>query len=217
MSELFTLNAEKRDLEGKGASRRLRRLAEKVPGIVYGGKSAPQNIQMSHKELVRRLDNEAFYSHIISLVIDGKAEDVILKDLQRHPARLQVLHADFQRVVRGQKMTVRVPLHFLNEATSKGVKEQGGIVSHQMTDLEINVLPKDIPEFIEVDLASLEMGDVLHISDLKLPKGAESVDLSHGADHDLPVVTIHKPRGAVEADAVEADAAAEGEADADAE
>ena len=136
MSDAFTLIAEKRDLEGKGASRRLRRLAGKIPAIVYGGKSAPANVQLIHKDLVKSLENEAFYSHIISLVVDGKAEDVVLKDLQRHPSKPQILHADFQRVVRGQKMHVRVPLHFINEANAKGVKQGGGIVSHLMTDLE---------------------------------------------------------------------------------
>ena len=209
MSDAFTLIAEKRDLEGKGASRRLRRLAGKVPAIVYGGKSAPANVQLIHKDLVKSLENEAFYSHIISLVVDGKAEDVVLKDLQRHPSKPQILHADFQRVVRGQKMHVRVPLHFINEANAKGVKQGGGIVSHLMTDLEINVLPKDLPEFIEVDVADLGLGESLHISDLKLPKGVESIELSHGAGHDQPVVSIIKPRGMAATDD------AEGEADAE--
>ncbi|UTA47469.1 50S ribosomal protein L25/general stress protein Ctc [Simiduia sp. 21SJ11W-1] len=212
MSDAFTLNAEKRDVEGKGASRRLRRLAEKVPAIIYGGKSKPQNIQIDHKDLVHHLENEAFYSHIISLVVDGKAEDVILKDLQRHPAKPVVLHADFQRVVRGQKMHVRVPLHFINEATAKGVKQGGGIVSHLLTDLEINVLPKDLPEFIEVDVADLGVGESLHISDIKLPKGVESLALAQGGDHDLPVVSIIKPRGMASEDAAD-----EGEAATDAE
>ena len=210
MSDAFTLNAEKRDLEGKGASRRLRRLANKVPGIIYGGKSAPQNIQLDHKDLVHHLENEAFYSHIISLVVDGKAEDVILKALQRHPAKPQVLHADFQRVVRGQKMHVRVPLHFINEDKAKGVKQGGGIVSHLVTELEVNVLPKDLPEFIEVDVADVELGQSLHISEIGLPKNIESVELAHG--HDLPVVTIIKPRGMT---TEETTTDAEGEADAE--
>lgn len=210
MSDAFTLNVEKRDVEGKGASRRLRRLAGKVPAIIYGGKSEPQNIQISHKDLVHHLENEAFYSHIISLVVDGKAEDVILKDLQRHPAKPVILHADFQRVVKGQKMKVSVPLHFVNEATAKGVKQGGGIVSHLVSELEVNVLPKDLPEFIEVDVAELGLGETLHISEINLPKTLESVELAHG--HDLPVVTIIKPRGMVEADAAEE---AEGEADAE--
>lgn len=198
MSDAFTLNAEKRDLDGKGASRRLRRLADKVPAIVYGGKAAPQNIQVDHKDLAHHLENEAFYSHIISLVIDGKAEDVVLKDLQRHPAKPVVLHADFQRVVKGQKMHVRVPVHFVNEASAVGVKQGGGIVSHLVTDLEVNVLPKDLPEFIEVDVANLALGETLHISEIGLPKSIESVELAHG--HDLPVVTIIKPRGMASAD-----------------
>lgn len=214
MSDEFTLNAEKREVEGKGASRRLRRLAGKVPAIVYGGKSKPQMIQVAHKDLIHHLENEAFYSHIISLVVDGKAESVILKDLQRHPAKAQVLHADFQRVVKGQKMTVRIPLHFVNEASAKGVKQGGGIVSHLLTDLEINVLPKDLPEYIEVDVAELGLGETLHISDLKLPKGVESVELSHGEEHDQPVVTIIKPRG-MGGDDAEASEGDEAEADAE--
>lgn len=210
MSDAFTLNVEKRDLEGKGASRRLRRLAGKVPAIIYGGKAEPQNIQIDHKDLVHHLENEAFYSHIISLVVDGKAEDVILKDLQRHPAKPVILHADFQRVVKGQKMKVSVPLHFVNEATAKGVKLGGGIVSHLVSELEVNVLPKDLPEFIEVDVANLELGATLHISEINLPKALESVELAHG--HDLPVVTIIKPRGMASDDAA---TDAEGSADAE--
>ncbi|ODS22949.1 50S ribosomal protein L25/general stress protein Ctc [Candidatus Endobugula sertula] len=194
----FVLDAQSREEVGKGASRRLRRDSGLVPAIVYGSSKKPQMISIKHKELVKHLDHEAFYSHIISLNVDGTAQDVILKDLQRHPAKAQILHADFLRVSKTKKITTRVPLHFINESSSKGVKMQGGLVSHSLTELEINCLPGDLPEFIEVDLADVEIGHIVHISDLTLPQGVESVALIHGADHDLPVATINKPKGASE-------------------
>ena len=183
----FTLQATRRDDKGKGASRRLRRLADQVPGIVYGGKKDPAPITLTQKDI----------AHIIDLQIDGKGEDVILKAVQRHPARPIILHVDFLRVDKSQKLTVRVPLHFLNEESCKGVKLQGGKVTHNMVDLEIQCLPADLPEYIEVDLANLELDDILHISDIPLPEGVESIALAHGEDHDLPVVAIHKPKAVV--------------------
>ncbi len=194
----FTLNATLREESGKGASRRLRREAELVPAIVYGGSKKPQNVSLKYNELTKQLENEAFYSHVIKLSIDGSEEDVILKDLQRHPSKAAIYHADFLRVSKTTKFTTKVPLHFINEATSKGVKLQGGVVSHNMSELEISCLPDDLPEYIEVDLAEMEVGQIVHISDLKLPKGVESVALSHGRDHDLPVVNIHKVKGAAD-------------------
>lgn len=196
----FTLNAVVREDAGKGASRRLRREKNEVPAIVYGGSKKPQNISVKYNEFVKHLENEAFYSHIITLKVDGKEQEVILKDLQRHPAGAIIYHADFFRVSKTKKFTTNVPLHFVNESKSKGVKTQGGVVSHNITELEISCLPADLPEFIEVDLLDIELGQIVHISDLKLPKGVESVALSHGEDHDLAVATISKPRGTVEAD-----------------
>ena len=203
MSEDFVLDAQARDDLGTGASRRLRRLEGLVPGIVYGGSKNPVNISINHKDLIKHLENEAFYSHIISLNIAGKAEDVILKDLQRHPSKPQVLHADFLRVSKSTKLHTNVPLHFINEATSKGVKLQGGKVVHNLVQLEVSCLPANLPEFIEVDLGEMEVGQILHISDLKLPKGVTSVALSHGADHDLAVVTMLKPKGGADEEAAE--------------
>ena len=194
-TEDFILDAQTREDAGKGASRRLRRRAL-VPAIVYGGNKDPQNIAIESKELIKHLEHEAFYSHIISLNIAGKNEDVILKDLQRHPAKAIILHADFLRVSKNQKFTTNVPLHFINEDTAKGVKLQGGVISHSMTQLEISCLPADLPEYIEVDLINVEIGQIVHISDLTLPKGVESVALAHGEDYDLPVVAINKPKGA---------------------
>lgn len=195
----FVLSAKVRQDVGKGTSRRLRHAGE-LPAIVYGGEKVPQMLSLSHNELYRALENEAFYSHIIALNVDGAVEEVILKDLQRHPAKPVLLHADFQRVSRTQKLHTRVPLHFINEEGSIGVKQQGGVVTHGMTELDIECLPGDLPEYIEVDLTNVSVGDILHISDIVLPKGVVSVALSHGADHDLPIAAIHKPRGAASDD-----------------
>lgn len=207
--EDFQLDAQLREDLGKGASRRLRREAGVVPAIVYGGSKKPQNISISHNELAKHLEHEAFYSHIITLNVADKSESVILKDLQRHPAKPIIIHADFLRVSKTKKFNTSVPLHFINEASSKGVKMQGGQVTHNMTMLEISCLPADLPEYIEIDLAEVELGQIVHISDIKLPSGVESVALSHGEDHDLPVAAINKPKGASEDE--DADEAEEGE------
>jgi large subunit ribosomal protein L25 len=198
MSTDFTIHAKGREDTGKGASRRLRRLAGEVPAIVYGGKKAPAQISLSQKDITKALENEAFYSHIISLEVDGKSEDVIIKDLQRHPAKAHVMHMDFFRVSKTTKLQTRAPLHFINEEECVGVKLGGGLIAHSMTDLEISCLPKDLPEYIEVDMAEVELGATVHISDIKLPKGVESVALSHGEDHDLPVAAVNKPKAVEE-------------------
>lgn len=208
MSNEFEINAELRTDLGKGSSRRLRRLENKVPAIVYGTEKEPVSISLLEKELKKSLMNEAFYSHILTLNIGGESQQVVLKDLQRHPAKETVLHADFLRVDENHKIHMTIPLHFLNEAQSQAVKLQGGIVSHQMSNVEIACMPKDLPEFIEVDLIDLELGQIVHLSDLKLPEGVEIVALAHGADHDSAVATVHKPKGVSEE---EEGAAAEGE------
>ncbi|MGH1485335.1 MAG: 50S ribosomal protein L25/general stress protein Ctc [Cellvibrionaceae bacterium] len=213
-NEDFVLDAQPRKDEGKGASRRLRRTGM-VPAIIYGGKKAPQNISIEFKELVKHLEHEAFYSHIISLNVDGKSEDAILKDLQRHPSKPEIFHADFLRVSKNQKFTTNVPLHFINEDIATGVKMQGGVISHSMTQLEISCLPADLPEYIEVDLAQVELGQIVHISDLTLPKGVESIALAHGEDHDLPVAAINKPKGSNLDDEEAPTDAAEGESEAE--
>ena len=194
MSTDFTIHAKGREDTGKGASRRLRRLAGEVPAIVYGGKKAPAQISLSQKDITKALENEAFYSHIISLEVDGKSEDVIIKDLQRHPAKAYVMHMDFFRVSKTTKLQTRAPLHFINEEECVGVKLGGGLIARSMTDIEISCLPKDLPEYIEVDMAEVELGGSVHLSDIKLPKGVESVALSHGDDHDLPVAAVNKPK-----------------------
>ena len=207
----FSLNANARNDLGKGASRRLRRNADLVPAIVYGGDKAPQNIALEARELKKALENEAFYSHVIKLSIDGKKEDVLLKALQRHPAKPVIMHADFLRVVAGHEVTVHVPLHFTNEDSCVGVKKSGGVISHTMTEVEVNCLPKDLPEFIEVDMAGVDLNQIVHLSDLKLPKGVSIPFLAQGPDHDLPVANVHAARVAAADDAP----AAEGEESAE--
>ena len=222
MSTDFTLQAKGREDTGKGASRRLRRLAGDIPAIVYGGKKAPAQISLAHKDVMKALENEAFYSQIISLDVDGKSEDVIIKDIQRHPAKAIVMHMDFFRISKTTKLQTRAPLHFINEEECVGVKLGGGLIAHSMTDLEISCLPKDLPEYIEVDMAAVELGDTVHISDIKLPKGVESVALSHGEDHDLPVAAVNKPKAVEEIsdeapeapDAPESDSGSDGEEEA---
>lgn len=206
----FKLNASLRSDEGKGASRRLRRLEAKVPAIIYGGKAKPTSISLPEKDLFKALENEAIYSSVLTVSVEGKDESVILRDLQRHPAKQALLHVDFQRVSANTKVHVKAPLHFLNEESCIGVKA-GGIVSHTLNELDISAPASKLPEFIEVDLADLELDGTIHISDIKLPKGVESVDLSHGESHDLVVASVHKPRGAVESDSEEAEGEESGE------
>jgi large subunit ribosomal protein L25 len=206
MSKKFVLEASSRADLGKGASRRLRRLSDAVPAIIYGGDKAPANISLDHKKLMHDVENEAFFTSILTLKVDGVAESVIVKDLQRHPAKPSILHADFQRVSADHALHVKVPLHFLNEATAIGVKQGGGKVMHLLTELEVTCLPKDLPEFIEVDVKNLNVGDSLHIADLALPAGVSSVALTHGESGNLAVVSIIVIKGSEEA-AAAADAA----------
>ena len=199
MSTNFTINAKSREDTGKGASRRLRRLTGEVPAIIYGGKKDAEKISILHKDITKALENDAVYSSIISLSIDGKAEDTIIKDIQRHPAKQIILHMDFLRVSKTTKLQTRVPLNFINEDTCVGVKLGGGLIAHTMTDIEVSCLPKDLPESIDVDMAEVDVGQIVHLSDLTLPDGVESVSLSQGTDYDLTVATVNKQK-AVEID-----------------
>lgn len=209
MAVNFEINAEVRTDQGKGASRRLRR-AGKVPGILYGAHQDPQPIMLDHSELLKNLEFESFYSHILVVKVDGNEQQAILKDVQRHPAKNQILHVDLLRVSADEEIRVHVPLHFLNESTAVGVKQQGGVISHNMVEVEVECLPKDLPEYIEVDVADLKLGEALHLSDIKLPEGVRIVELMHGEEHDQPVVSIHHPRvSAEEEPAAEAAEAAE--------
>ncbi|NNM59880.1 MAG: 50S ribosomal protein L25/general stress protein Ctc [Legionellales bacterium] len=212
MSEQFELVAEVRSDVGKGASRRLRRLEDKVPAIIYGGGQEPQNIVLEHRTVSKALKNTAIYSHILHVVVDGKKHKVVLKALQRHPFKPVIMHMDFLRVTGNEKLHMNVPLHFANEATSPGVMD-GGIVSHNMHHVEIICKPADLPEFIEVDLGTLEMHGVLHLSQLTLPKGVELVAHQHGDDP--AVASIHMPRVSkadIEAETPVVEVLAEGEA-----
>lgn len=211
MSKSFEVNAEIREDLGKGASRRLRRLEDKIPGIVYGSGKKPQSLSLIHKDITKHLEDEAFYSHILTLKVGSKKEQVILKDLQRHPFKPKITHMDFMRVSATEKFHTSVPLHFINEEICPGVKE-GGVVNHSFTTVEVSCLPKNLPEFIEVDMADAEMDHIVHLSDIKLPKGVELVELSHGAEHDQAIATIHKARAAVSSDSDDE----EGDAPADA-
>jgi large subunit ribosomal protein L25 len=205
MSNDFVLNAEVRTTQGKGASRRLRREG-KVPAVLYGGHKDPVMLTIGGFELDKRLKNEAFYSHILTLNIGGTEESAVLKDLQRHPAKPQITHLDLQRVVADEELRMHVPLHFKGEAVAPGVKQGGGVVQHHLVDVEVLCLPKDLPEFIEVDVSAMELNDALHLSQLKLPEGVTLVALEH--DDDQAVVSVHIPR-VVEEPVVEAAPSAE--------
>ncbi len=197
----FEIAANIREQQGTSASRRLRN-AGKVPGVIYGAGEAPQAIELEHTKLLRQLGNEAFASSILTLDLAGRKVQAVLKSLQRHPFKPKVLHADFLRVSAKEKITMKVPLHFKGGEVAPGVKLHGGIVSHLLNDIEIRCLPADLPEFIEVDLAHLDLDEAVHLSDLVLP---QSVELYHpvekGHDNDLPVAAIHVPRAASETDA----------------
>lgn len=192
MSVSFEFDAQARTATGKPAARRLR-LEDKVPAIVYGAGKEPMPISLSHNKVIKALEHEAVYSHILTLKIDGAAESVVLKALMRHPTKPKITHMDFLRINTKEKLTMRVPLHFLNEAKAPGVKD-GGILSKLITHFDISCLPADLPEYIEVDIGALAIGDSIHMSAVKLPA---KVTLSHAIadeEHDQVVVSIHEPR-----------------------
>src|SRR3954471_16327480 len=211
----FELAAEFRDGQGKGASRRLRH-AGRVPAILYGGHVEPRAITLDHQKLMTLIDNEKFYSSIISLVVGDKKQAAIVKDLQMHPARNAIVHVDMQRVSENEKIRIHIPIHFKGEAASPGVKTEGGVVSHRVADVEILCLPKDLPEHIELDLSDMHINESKHLSDLPLPEG---VTIPATAKGNATVVSIHPPRAEEPEPTVEAAAAtpAEGAAAAPAE
>ncbi|HJU08743.1 MAG TPA: 50S ribosomal protein L25/general stress protein Ctc [Rhodanobacteraceae bacterium] len=213
MAQTHELAAQARNDQGKGASRRLRR-AGQVPAIVYGAGEPPQNIQFEHNTLALAARNEWFSSSVLDLLIDGKRQKVLLRDVQKHPFKPQLLHLDFLRINENQAIRVRVPLHFLNQEKSPAGKASGVVVSHNITEVEISCLPKDLPEYLEIDLIDLKLGDIVHLSDIKLPAGVEIPELKFGKEHDHPVVTAQEIREEVEEapEAVEGAAPAEGAA-----
>ncbi len=209
MSEAnFKLDASVRTDLGKGASRRLRR-EDKLPGIIYGGEEAPVSITLDHNKVNNSADFEAFYSHVLEINLDGKVVEVLVKDMQRHPFKPKITHIDFQRVIAGQDVHTNVPLHFVNEEASAAVKA-GGIAEHHVTEIEVTCLPKNLPEFIEVDMAAVEMGQTVHLSDLTLPAGVSSVELAKNDEaHDLAVVTVKPAPKAADAEEDGEEAASE--------
>ena len=187
MATEHKITATGRKDEGKGASRRLRRAAQ-IPAIVYGGTAAPQSIQLEHEKTWLASQNEWFYSSILDLELDGKVQKVLLRDMQRHPYKQIIMHLDFQRVDENQALRAKVPLHFLNQEKSVAGKTAGVVVLHEINEVEVSCLPKDLPEFIEIDLADLAVGGIVHLSELKLPKGVEIPELKLGKEHDIAVV-----------------------------
>ncbi len=191
MKESFVVNAELRTDQGKAASRRLRRTG-KVPAVIYGGKDPAQQLALSHHEMAKHLETEAFYSHILTLKFDGKEQQAVLKDIQRHPAQPILMHFDFQRVFADVAIRMDVPLHFIGGEKCPGVKVDGGLVEHQLVQAEVECLPKDLPEFIEVDLSHMKLNETIHLSQLKLPAGVTLIELRHG--NDQTVASVHIPK-----------------------
>ncbi len=208
MSDDFDLVAEFREDQGKGASRRLRREG-KVPAIIYGAGRPPRPIAFDHNRVVQQLEQESFYSSVLNIKVGERSQDAILKDVQRHPSKPQIMHLDFQRIVADQEIRMNVPIHFLGEDVAPGVKQGGGKVSHLMTDVEVVCLPKHLPEFLEIDVSNLELDEMLYLSDIKVPEGVTLTELQQGEDHDFPVVSIHIIKEVVIEEEVEGEEAAE--------
>jgi large subunit ribosomal protein L25 len=207
MAQTHEIAAQSRTDEGKGASRRLRR-ASFVPAVVYGGDQPPQSIQIEHNTILLAAKHEWFFSSILDLNVDGKVQKVLVRDWQKHPFKQLMMHMDFLRVNENDAIRVNVPLHFLNQESSPAGKTSGVVISHNLTEVEVSCLPGNLPEFIELDLADLKPGDIIHLSQLKLPAGVEIPALHLGADHDITVVTANAVKEEAEP-AVEAAPAAE--------
>jgi len=214
MSDILEINASPRSDLGKAAMRRLRR-TDKVPGVIYGDGKEPVLFTMAHNELAHSLENEAFAASVLNVNLGDSTEQVVIKDLQRHPFKPRLMHLDLLRVSSTTQLTMTVPLHFINEDTAPGVKLSGGLVSHTMTEVEINCLPANLPEFITMDVGELEEGHSLHLSDLQLPEGVEIPSMALSDDHDLPVVSIHKAKEVEEEVSEEGEEAVGGEEEAE--
>ena len=202
----YQVGADSRHDQGKGASRRLRR-AGKVPAVLYGGGGQPLNVTLDHQQLLTMIDKEKFYSSIISINVDAQSQPAIVRDVQMHPAKNAVVHVDLQRVLENELLKIHLPVHFKGEASAPGVKTQGGIVSHLIQDIEVSCLPKDLPEFLELDLSSMNLNDTKHLSDIPLPAGVTIPELAH---RNPPVVSVHSPRVAEPEPEVAAAVATEG-------
>ena len=188
MADKFDLIAEFREDQGKGASRRLRHKG-KVPAIIYGAGRPPRSVMFDLNKVLKRLENESFYSSILNIKVGEKSQPAILKDLQRHPAKQIIMHMDFQRIVEDEEIKMNIPLHFLGEEVSPGVRE-GGSISKLINDVEISCLPKNLPEYLEVDVSKLELDEMLHLSDIKLPEGVEILGLVAGDENDQGIVSV---------------------------
>lgn len=195
MADTITVRAELREDVGKAATRRLRRLTEKVPGILYGGDRGPQPISVEQRDLAKAMQEEAFYSQVLDLAVGDRTQAVVLRGVQRHPASDAVTHLDFMRIREDAVVNIRIPLHFLGEDHCTGVRDGGGSLSHNLIEVEVASLPANLPEYIDVDVTDLGAGSSIHLSDLELPEGVSLVALTHGQDHDLPVVSVIPPRG----------------------
>jgi len=204
----FELTVEPRTVLGKGASRRLRRMENKIPAIIYGDEKEAHSVMIEHRFITKALENEAFYSHILTLNEGNKKHKVVLKALQRHPYKAQILHADFMRVSAKKSITMHVPVHFIGEETCPGVK-LGGMVTHHMVELEVRCLAKDLPEFLEVDLTNAELDQIIHLSDIEAPKGVEIMALVHHPENDLPIASIHRPKRSADTDSDTSDTEAD--------
>ncbi|MEM1263012.1 MAG: 50S ribosomal protein L25/general stress protein Ctc [Pseudomonadota bacterium] len=212
MSDKLDLVAEVREDQGKGASRRLRRQG-KVPAILYGGNRPPRALALDHNKLQRQMQEESFYSSVLTIKAGERTQPAIVKDIQRHPAKQQILHIDLQRVLEDERIRMNVPLHFINEETAVGIKQNGGVASKLMTEVEVTCLPADLPEYFEIDVADVDVDQMLHLTDIKTSGSVEIAQLAQGDDHDQPIFAVNMPKRAVETDE---DAADTGEADGDA-
>ena len=220
MAKKFDLVAEIREDQGKGASRRLRKTG-RVPAIIYGAGRPPRALTFDHNKVIEELENESFYSSVLNIKVGDKSQAAIVKDIQRHPAKARIMHMDFQRIVEDEVIRMNVPIHFLNADEADGVKQGGGSVSQLMNDVEVVCLPKDLPEYFEVDIEALGLDEMLHLSDIKLPEGVEIPQLAQGAEQDQGIVSIHVIKVAVieeevaeDEEGIEGEEAAEGEAQA---
>ena len=213
MSQDFDLIAEIREDQGKGASRRLRREG-KVPAIIYGAGRPPRQLAFDHNRVIQQLENESFYSSVLNIKVGDKSQAAIVKDIQRHPSKRVVMHMDFQRIVEDEKIKMNVPIHYLNTEDAVGVKQGGGSVSQLVNDVEVSCLPRDLPEYFEVDIAELGLNEMLHLSDIKLPEGVEIPELAQGPEHDHAIVSIQVIKVREEPEEVEAAEGEEGEAPA---
>ena len=221
MAEQLTIEADVRDVSGGGTARRLRRVSDKVPAVVYGANEPTQKLMLDYRRVSHAMQEEAFYSQIMLLRIGDSSQRVVLRELQRNPQSERVIHLDFLRVREDRELQLSVPIHFENEESCVGVRNSGGLITRILTEIEVSCLPRDLPEYISIDLADLDLGDSIHLSDLSMPEGVTIVALAYGEGRDSPIVSVQIPRGVAEEDEIDAegeldmlDEAGEGEGDA---